>query len=253
MYFVFIVGMAGSGKSLLTASLQEWLRLNEQNAIALNLDPGAIRLPYVPDVDIREYISIERLMEDYELGPNGALIMAADLIGDHLEEIKEDIEDTNAEIVLVDTPGQIELFAFRESGPFISRMISEDPKALLFLLDAPFCRNPLNYVSSMYLAIAVYTRIIIPQVYAFSKVDLISKEELDYMLSWSENIEELEYAIETKLGKTSSLISRELARAMDNLGLSFEPIPTSAKENTGLVDLWAEITRTLSQGEELKS
>lgn len=252
MYFVFIVGMAGSGKSLLTASLQEWLRLTEQNVIALNLDPGAIRLPYSPDVDVRDYISINRLMEDYELGPNGALIMAADLIGDHLEEIKTEVEDTNADIVLVDTPGQIELFAFRESGPFISRMISEDPKALLFLLDAPFCKNPLNYVSNMYLAMAVYSRILIPQVYAFTKIDLISKEELNTMLSWSENIEELEYAIEMKLGKTSSLISKELARAIDRAGLTFEPIPTSAKENIGLIDLWAEITRTLTQGEELK-
>ncbi|MEM3061819.1 MAG: ATP/GTP-binding protein, partial [Candidatus Bathyarchaeia archaeon] len=236
----------------LTASLQEWLKLNEQNVITLNLDPGALRLPYAPDVDVREYIDINQLMENYGLGPNGALIVAADLIGDHLEEIKEAIEDTNAEIVLVDTPGQIELFAFRESGPFISSMISEDPKALLFLLDAPFCRNPLNYVSSVYLAMAVYTRILIPQVYAFTKVDLVSQEELNAMLSWSESVEELEYAIETSLGKNSASIGKELARALDRSGLVLEPIPTSAKENIGLIDLWAEITRTLTGGEELR-
>ncbi|MGC8850214.1 MAG: ATP/GTP-binding protein, partial [Candidatus Bathyarchaeia archaeon] len=93
MNVAFILGMAGTGKSSLTGAFRDWLRLRGINALALNLDPGAFSLPYDPDVDVRSMISVYQLMEKYQLGPNGALIMAADLIADHLEEIISIIEE----------------------------------------------------------------------------------------------------------------------------------------------------------------
>src|SRR3989304_969901 len=120
---VFIVGMAGSGKSTLTAAYLEWLKSGEQDAIVVNMDPGATALPYNPDIDSRSYVDVQKLMIDYQLGPNGALIMASDLIADHLEEIREEIDAANPDVVLVDTPGQIELFAFREGGRVIATQL----------------------------------------------------------------------------------------------------------------------------------
>ncbi len=78
MLIVFIIGTAGSGKSLLTASLNEWLKVGKQKTATVNLDPGVLTLPYVPDIDVRNYINVNELMEKYGLGPNGALLMAAD-------------------------------------------------------------------------------------------------------------------------------------------------------------------------------
>lgn len=248
---VFIVGMAGSGKSLLTASLQEWLRLRNQNVVVLNADPGAQELPYTADVDVRTYVDIENLMMRYRLGPNGALIMATDLVGDHIEEIQNEIDESGADLLLVDTPGQMELFAFREGGLFMTQALGTEEKAVLYLFDSPFCRNPLNYVSNMFIATAIYSRIALPQVYALTKTDLISPEELQDILVRSENLELLESAIETKLGKTSSIIVRDLARSIATSGLEFDPVPVSATQNTGLVDLYAELTRVLTKGEEL--
>jgi GTPase SAR1 family protein len=66
-------------------------------------------------------------MEEYGLGPNGALIMAADLIADQVEKISKEIEELQSDIVLVDTSGQMELFAFRASGPYIA---ASSPKNL---------------------------------------------------------------------------------------------------------------------------
>jgi GTPase SAR1 family protein len=132
---VFIVGMAGSGKSTLTASYLEWLRDADQDVIAANLDPGATALPYNPDIDARNYVDIQKLMLDYKLGPNGALIMASDLLADHLEEIRKEIEDANPDLVLIDTPGQIELFAFREGGRFIARELTQENRAVIYLMD----------------------------------------------------------------------------------------------------------------------
>lgn len=252
MHAVFVVGMAGSGKSVFTANFLKWLRMRDQNVVSLNLDPGAVALPYNPDVDVRAYVDIDEIMEEYQLGPNGALLMAADLVGDRIEEIKESVEDSGPDIVLVDTPGQIELFAFRESGPYISHAMTDDSSAIVYLFDAPFCRSPLNYVSNMFMAAAVYNRLLQPQVYVLTKTDLVTSDELDQMVSWSEEIEQLEHALEARLGRTASLISRDLAHAITRTGLNFEPIPISAKKMTGFVEVNAVLTRILTGGEELK-
>jgi GPN-loop GTPase len=69
MNTIFITGTAGSGKSLLTSKLLQWYEDHDSFAIGLNLDPGTIDLPYEPDIDVRNYIDINRLMNSYQLGP----------------------------------------------------------------------------------------------------------------------------------------------------------------------------------------
>ena len=154
MPLTFIIGTAGSGKSLFTAAFSEWLKMSKQDVAIVNLDPGALKLPYSPDVDVRNYVNVGDIMEKYALGPNGAVIMAADLIADEVENLTRDIEEVNADFVLVDTPGQMELFAFRASGPYIVNELTKEPKALIYLFDAVFSINPLNYVSNMFLSAA---------------------------------------------------------------------------------------------------
>lgn len=247
---VFIVGMAGSGKSTLTASYLEWLRDSHHDILVANLDPGAIALPYNPDIDARRYVDIEKLMLDYKLGPNGALIMASDLIADHLEEIRGEIEDANPDLLLVDTPGQIELFAFREAGRFIARELTEDNSAVVYLIDAPFARSPLNFISNVYLAAAIYSRIEHPQVYVLSKTDLVPEQDIDQMISWATEPETFELSLRSSDELNLSTVTRDLARALFATGLLSEPIPVSAKENAGLVELNAALTRILTHGEE---
>jgi GTPase SAR1 family protein len=196
------------------------------------------------------FVDIHRLMEEYQLGPNGALVMAADLIGDHMEEIRQNIDEEAADIVLADTPGQLELFAFRESGPYISKAISGEGKAVVYVFDGAFSKSPANYVSNMFMAAAVYNRLLQPQVYAITKADLLSEQELDQMVAWSQDFEELEQSLEAQLGKTASIINRDLARAISQVGLISEPIPVSSKTFDGFVELYATLTRLLTGGEE---
>src|SRR3989304_2356546 len=143
---IFIIGTAGSGKSLFTAAFSEWLKNNKQDAAVVNLDPGVLKRPYSPDVDVRNYVDAGDIMEKYGLGPNGAALMAADLISEECENLSKNIEKTHPDFVLVDTPGQMELFAFRASGPYIVNELTKEPKAILYLFDAVFSVNPLNYV-----------------------------------------------------------------------------------------------------------
>ena len=77
---LFVVGTAGAGKSSLVTSFQRWSRFLETDAIAVNLDPGAERVHYDAEFDVRDLISLTEVMAEYDLGPNGAQILAADLL-----------------------------------------------------------------------------------------------------------------------------------------------------------------------------
>jgi GTPase SAR1 family protein len=251
LYAVFIVGTAGSGKSFLTSAFSKWLKLKGRDAVSVNLDPGVSELPYTPDVDVRDYVSLGGIMEKYKLGPNGALIMASDLIASQVEPLRDEVEDINADYVLVDTPGQMELFAFRASGPYIVKELLEEQKAVVYLFDSVFSTNPLNYVSNMFLAAAVHLRLLLPQVYILSKTDLLPEEEANRVLEWGAAKEALEDAIEEELSGNRRLLSRDMTRLISNLGLSFSLIPVSSKSRLGFVNLHALLLRIFTGGEEL--
>ena len=249
MPIVFIIGTAGSGKSLFTAAFSEWLKMAKQDVAVVNLDPGVLKLPYSPDVDIRNYVNVGNLMEKYELGPNGAVILAADLIADEIENVTRDVEAANADLVLVDTPGQMELFAFRASGPYIVNELTKEPKALVYLFDSVFSVNPLYYVSNMFLSAAVYNRFFQPQVHLLSKVDLLPKKEVDKITDWAANPHVLESAI-NELEGAKRLFSRNMIRAISQLGLKFMLMPVSAKTNGGLNNVNTILERILTGGEK---
>jgi GTPase SAR1 family protein len=219
MPIVFIIGTAGSGKSLFTAAFSEWLKMSKQDVAVVNLDPGVLKLPYSPDVDIRNYVDVGNLMEKYELGPNGALILAADLIADEIENVEKDIESANADL------------------------------ALVYLFDSVFSVNPLNYVSNMFLSAAVYNRFFVPQIHLLSKVDLLPKKEVEKIADWSANPRDLESAIETLEG-SKRLFSRNMMRAIGQLGIKFLLVPVSAKTNEGLNNVNTILERILVGGEK---
>jgi GTPase SAR1 family protein len=250
MLTAFIIGTAGSGKSLLTAAFSEWLKNSKQDVSIVNLDPGASRLPYSPDVDVRDYVNVATIMEQYGLGPNGALVMAADLIADEMERISKEIEELQSDIVLVDTSGQMELFAFRASGPYIASELTKETKALVYLFDAVFSVNPLNYVSNLFLSAAVTNRFLLPQLHVLSKCDLLPKTEVDKIVDWSANPKLLETAIDQKLEGTKRLLSRNMMHAVLDLGIRSLLLPVSAKTNEGMINFNTTMERLLVGGEK---
>ena len=250
MVVIFIIGTAGSGKSLLTASLNELLKVGNQKSVTVNLDPGVLNLPYAPDIDIRNDINLDQIMDEYMLGPNGALVFASDLIAEKAERLGGEIEDFQSDVVLVDTPGQMELFAFRASGPYIANELTKQQKAIVYLFDAVFSFNPLNYVSNMFLSAAVYNRFFFPQLHVLSKCDLLPPDETNRIVDWSTDPDILESIIEEKLTGTRMLLSRDMMRAIHRLGLDFQLIPISGKTNDGLINLTSALERILVGGEK---
>jgi GTPase SAR1 family protein len=189
-------------------------------------------------------------MDEYRLGPNGALIMASDLVADEIDKVSRDVEELQADIVLVDTSGQIELFAFRASGPYIASELTKEQKVIVYLFDAVFSVNPQNYVSNLFLSAAVYNRFLIPQIHILSKCDLLPKEQIGKIVDWSSNKNALADAIDQNLVGTKRLLNRGMMQAIYKLGLSFPLTPVSAKTNEGIITFNAALERILSQGEK---
>jgi GTPase SAR1 family protein len=250
MFIVFIIGTAGSGKSLLTSAFANWLQLSKQDVAIVNLDPGVSFLPYSPEIDVRDYIDIGDLMERYQLGPNGALVMAADLIADEVQKISKEIEELQTDLVLVDTSGQMELFAFRASGPYITNELTKEPKAIVYLYDAVFSVNPLNYVSNLFLSSAVFNRFMLPQLHVLSKCDLLPEEEVNKIVNWSSRQTDLAAAIDEKLEGTKRLFGRNMMQAIYRLGLQSPLIPVSAKTNDGMINFNTAVERVLAVGDK---
>jgi GTPase SAR1 family protein len=246
---IFITGTAGSGKSLLTSRLLQWYEDRKSFPISINLDPGVVSLPYEPDVDVRDYIDINTLMEKYNLGPNGSLVMASDMIATRLNEIQDEVNNLNPDYVLIDTPGQIELFAFRASGPYFVSNLQSDNKVNLFIYDGMLVSSPINFVSIALLASSVKLRLKIAQVNILTKRDLIV-DKLKNILEWSSSTLSLESSLDNENDAEYSLLSKDLVRSMSKGGVLQNVIPVSSMTLNGMVNLSAAIARIVSQGEE---
>ena len=251
MESIFITGTAGSGKSLLTSRLLQWYKDNQSYPISLNLDPGAVNLPYEPDIDVRNYIDINTLMETYDLGPNGSLVMASDMIATKLEDIQNEVDNLNPDYIIIDTPGQIELFAFRASGPYFVSNFHSDNKVTLFLFDGMLVSSPINYVSIALLASSIKLRLKTAQVNVLTKRDLII-EKIHGIFEWSSSSTSLESALNNERDTEYSLLSKDLARSMAKGGFMQNIIAVSSLTMSGMINLSATLSRILNQGEEIR-
>ena len=246
---VFVAGTAGSGKSLLTGALKDWYVNRGEDAVAVNLDPGVVDIPYEADVDIRESVQLQDVMEEYGLGPNGALVLAADLVATKLGQLQEEIESFNAENVIIDTPGQTELFAYRESGEFIVNELKADSKLLLFLVDPLLASTPSNFLSIALLSASVGLRLNIPKITVLTKRD-IAKDRVKQIAEWSKDTRVFEDALAgTKNGEQYSLYS-ELFRSIRKLSFGADLYPVSSVTREGMIALVGEMTRIARGGEE---
>lgn len=252
MYAIFVTGTAGSGKSLLTSNLLEWYNSNDTSPISVNLDPGVANLPYNPDVDVRDFIDIYSIMENYNLGPNGSLILANDLISTKLSEIQQQVDELNADYVIVDTPGQIELFAFRSSGPYFVSNFFSDNKVTLFTIDGTLAESPINYVSLMFLSQSVKLRLNTPQINVLTKRDKII-EKLKEVLDWSNSISSLQDSLDKEKNFEQSLLSKDLIKTLLRSGNITNPIAISNITMNGMINLSAALSRIFTHGEEEKN
>ena len=251
MKSIFITGTAGSGKSLLTSKINEYYTRNGAFSTILNLDPGVETLPYSCDIDVRDYVDIVSIMKQYELGPNGALIMANDLIASKIDTIQDEIEKINPDYLLIDTPGQIELFAYRTSGQFLVQNLNLDEKMNIFIFDGSLVTTPVNFVSIALLATSIKLRLNLPTINVLTKTDLIGNK-LKEILKWSTNLSALENAISQEADGEAYTLTTSILRGLNLGGFAQGLIPLSNATGEGMVNLESALSRTINLGEEVE-
>ena len=250
MKAIFVTGTAGSGKSILTSKILEYYQKNGVFASVLNLDPGVESLPYRPDVDVRDYVDIVQIMKQYDLGPNGSMIMANDLIASKIDEIQNEVNRVNPDYLIVDTPGQIELFAYRASGPFFIQNIDAGEKTNIFLYDGTMIVSPSNFISISLLATSIKLRLGLPTINVMTKTDLIP-DKIDQVLKWSSDPISLEEELKTLEGEAYSLAT-DILRTLNVGEFTGDLIPISNLTGEGMVNLQAALSRIINLGEEVE-
>ncbi|HVL86674.1 MAG TPA: ATP/GTP-binding protein [Candidatus Thermoplasmatota archaeon] len=249
---VYVLGTAGAGKSKLTAAAKLWMTNQGFDAITVNLDPGAESLPYDPDVDIRDWVRLSDVMEQYELGPNGAQVAAADMLALNAPEIKEIIGGYRADYVLLDTPGQIELWLFRESGKFLTEFLAPGESALCYLLDPFLAKEPSGFVSQMMLAATAQFRFQLPLLNLLSKSDLVGKEDLARVLGWMDDTDTLYDELTRQVGMYHEL-NLSMLRVLRELGTYTRLTPVSGQTMEGLEDVYSFLQNSFAGGEDIES
>ncbi|RLG78037.1 MAG: GTPase [Thermoprotei archaeon] len=250
MYFIYVLGPAGSGKTSLTSTFSEWLKAQKMDVAIVNLDPAVEWVPYTPTADIRDYITTWDVMRKYNLGPNGALIASVDLSVNHVYKLRSEIEKEQPNYVIVDTPGQLEIFAFRPAGKLLIEQLSGDSKSLaLFLIDAYFTSKPSALASLLLLSVATTFSHGLPQINVLTKIDMLSPELYKKVLKWLEDpMIFISDITRDKLPKPYEELAYETPEFLTSI--VEELIPISSVTWEGMESLYAAVQRVLAGGED---
>lgn len=251
MINLYFIGSAGSGKSSLTNAFMEWMEGQGYSAITVNFDPGIENAPYVPDVDIRDWIKLRTIMQEYGVGPNGAQIIAADMLALNITEMKEIIDSCDAEYVIFDTPGQMELFVLRQSGKFLIDSFGAERSIIGFLYDPVISRTPSGFIALMLQAASVQVRFNVPFLSILAKSDLLGDEEREKILNWSRNLMELDMAINSERPTMRTQLSIEFLSALKSFGVVQTIVPISSTYGYGMEDIYDAAQQIYYGGEDL--
>ena len=80
-----VIGPPGSGKSTFCAGMCEFLTSLGRKVAVINLDPANEILYYKCSVDISTLITLDDVMENLKLGPNGGLIYCIEYLEKNID------------------------------------------------------------------------------------------------------------------------------------------------------------------------
>ena len=245
---IFFVGIAGSGKTTLTSMFYNWLSANGVDVITVNLDPGATTLEYAPDINIREWIRLEDVMDECNLGPNGAQIVSADMLSVHIGDVLHIVEEFECDYILWDTPGQIELFVFRESSSFLLSHFDKNSALLAYLFEPSLAKDPRGYISQMMLSASAQFRLNVPMLHILSKSDLLDESEKELLWNWKDSSDLYSSLMDIEPELTSQM-SLEFFKVMENMDIFHPLIQVSSLAQDGFDLLVSQIQQMFMGGD----
>lgn len=175
---VLVMGPAGSGKTTFCGSLMSHIQNIGRRAHYVNLDPAATEFAWPPTIDIRDLISLQDVMEELEYGPNGGLVYCFEFLMENLDWLDAELGDFEDDYLILDMPGQIELYTHIPILPALARHLEQLGFKLCatYLLESPFIIDKPKFFAGVMSAMSAMVMLEVPHVNLLSKMDLIKND-----------------------------------------------------------------------------
>jgi GTPase SAR1 family protein len=141
------LGFAGSGKTTFSSSFRK-----DSRCYYVNLDPAVHDTIFKPNMDIRDTIDYKNVMASYKLGPNGAITTCLNIFSTKLDQFYNVLYKKQYEYdyIIIDVPGQIELFAWSPSGKLIVETLSKlQDFNINYIIDSQKCMQSKTFISNI--------------------------------------------------------------------------------------------------------
>ncbi|KAF7983603.1 hypothetical protein HWV62_20510 [Athelia sp. TMB] len=199
---IITIGMAGAGKSTFVQRINSHLHSLSPPSppYILNLDPAVTHLPFEANIDIRDTVNYQEVMKQYNLGPNGGILTALNLFTTKFDQVLSLVEKRaeTVDYVILDTPGQIEIFTWSASGAIITDAVASSlPTVVAYIIDTPRTTAPATFMSNMLYACSILYKTKLPFILVFNKTDV---QPHDFALEWMHDFEAFQAALASHNG-----------------------------------------------------
>lgn len=201
-YGQLVLGPPGAGKTTYCSQMSRLLRKLGRKVIIVNLDPANESMSYNPDIDIRKLIVLEEVMEQYNLGPNGALLYCMEFLEKNLDWLINQIQGDNSTNFIFDLPGQVELYCHHESLTNIFAKLSSESNlqlCVVHLVDSHHCSDAGKFIAALMLSLSAMLKIGLPHINLLTKIDLLKKhmDKLQFGIDFYTEVLDLNYLIDS--------------------------------------------------------
>ncbi|OBA19446.1 hypothetical protein METBIDRAFT_46247 [Metschnikowia bicuspidata var. bicuspidata NRRL YB-4993] len=256
---IICIGMAGSGKSTFMQRLNSHLHAKKTPPYAINLDPAVLKVPFGANIDIRDSVKYKKVMEKYNLGPNGAIVTSLNLFSTKIDQVIGLVEKKSDQYknVIIDTPGQIECFVWSASGAIITEAFASTfPTVIAYIVDTPRTASPTTFISNMLYACSILYKTKLPMIIVFNKTDV---QKADFAKEWMQDFELFQMALAkdqdlngedgTSSGYMSSLVN-SMSLMLEEFYSQLDVVGCSAYTGEGFDDFMDAVDKKVDEYDE---